>query len=45
MLKTGTLNELYMTAYDRVLNCLNLPMSSHQVVDMPGLRYVPTVIH
>lgn len=40
MLKVGTLRELFMSASERVLNCLNLPMSSHQIVHTPGLTYV-----
>lgn len=40
MLKVGTLKELFTSASERVLNCLNLPMSSHQIVQTPGLKYV-----
>jgi hypothetical protein len=38
MLKTGTLQDLFMNASERVLNCLNLPMSTAEIVPMPGLR-------
>jgi hypothetical protein len=40
MLKVGTLEQLHTDASERVLNCLNLPMSSHNIVGTPGLRHV-----
>lgn len=41
MLKVGTLRDLFHGSSDRVLSCLELPTSSLDVVETPGLRYVP----
>jgi hypothetical protein len=38
MLKIGTLQDMFMTASERVLNCLSLPMSTSEIVFTPGLR-------
>jgi hypothetical protein len=40
MLKIGTLRDLFTSASERVLSCLNLPTSSVDVVPTPGLRSV-----
>jgi hypothetical protein len=38
MLKVGTLRDVFDSAPERILNCLQLPMSSMDVVDTPELR-------
>jgi len=40
MLKSGTLQDIYDNASERVLNCLSLPMSATEVIPTPGLQYV-----
>jgi hypothetical protein len=40
MLKTGTLQDVYEHASERVLNCLSLPTSNSEIVFTPGLRSV-----
>lgn len=37
MLKTGTLQDIFNTASERVLNCLSLPTSTSEIVFTPGL--------
>jgi hypothetical protein len=39
MLKVGTLHELFGHASRRVMNCLSITTSSHDIVTTPGLRY------
>jgi hypothetical protein len=39
MLKVGTLKELFGHASRRVMNCLSITTSSHDIVTTPGLRY------
>jgi hypothetical protein len=40
MLKTGTLQDMYEHASERVLNCLSLPTSNSEIISTPGLRLV-----
>jgi hypothetical protein len=40
MLKVGTLRDIFNCSSERVLSCLQLPTSSMEVVNTPGLRHV-----